>query len=56
MTPLYRCIAGMDVHKMLYVLTVLTELDDGTVEKHPRAFDGFQRERRALVAWCSNSG
>lgn len=56
MTPLYRCIAGMDVHKMLYVLTVLTELDDGTVEKHQRAFGGFQRDRRALVAWLLELG
>lgn len=56
MTPLYRCIAGMDVHKRLYVLTVLTELDDGTVAKHPRAFGGFQRDRRALVAWWLELG
>jgi transposase len=56
MTPLYRCIAGMDVHKRLYVLTVLTELDDGTVEKHQRAVGGFQRDRRALVAWLLELG
>jgi len=56
MTPLYRCIAAMDVHQMRYVLTVLTELDDGAVEKHPRAFGGFQRDRRARVAWWLDLG
>ena len=36
---------------MLYVLTVLIEWDDGTLEKHQRSFGGFKRDRRALVAW-----
>jgi transposase len=56
MIPLYRRIAGMDVHKMLYVLTVLIELDDGTVAKHQRSFGGFKRDRRAMVAWLLELG
>ena len=56
MTPLYRCIAGMDVHRMLYVITVLIELADGSVEKHQRSFGGFKRDRRALVAWLNDLG
>lgn len=56
MNPLYRRIAGLDVHRMLYVLTVLIELDDGTLEKHQRAFGGFKRDRRALVAWLLELG
>lgn len=51
MNPWYRRIAGLDVHRLLYVLTVLIEWDDGTLEKHQRAFGGFKRDRRALVAW-----
>ena len=35
---------------MLYVLNVLIELDDVTVEKHQRSFGGFKRDRRTLVA------
>lgn len=56
MNLLYRRIAGLDVHRMLYVLTVLIELDDGTLEKHQRAFGGFKRDRRALVAWLLELG
>jgi transposase len=51
MKPLYRRIAGLDVHRMLYVLTVLIERDDGTVEKQQRSFGGFQRDRRDLMIW-----
>jgi transposase len=56
MNPLYRRIAGLDVHRMLYVLTVLVELADGTLEKHQRSFGGFKRDRRALVAWLLDLG
>lgn len=56
MKSLYRRIAGLDVHRMLYVLTVLIELDDGTVAKHQRSFGGFKRDRRALVAWLLELG
>ena len=56
MKPLYRRIAGLDVHRMLYVLTVLIELDDGTVAKHPGSFGGFKRDVRGLVAWLLELG
>jgi transposase len=56
MKSLYRRIAGADVHRMLYVLTVLIELEDGAVEKHQRSFGGFKRDRRALVAWLLELG
>jgi transposase len=56
MEPLYRRIAGLDVHRMRYVLTVLIEWDDGTVTKHQRSFGGFQRDRRTLVAWLLELG
>jgi len=56
MQALYRCIAGMDVHRMLYVVTILVELADGTEEKHQRSFGGFKRDRRALVAWLVELG
>lgn len=51
MQPLYRRIAGLDVHRMLYVLTVLIEHDDGTVDKHQRSLGGFTHDLEALVAW-----
>ncbi len=53
MNPLYRCIAGLDVHRMLYVLTVLIEREDGTVAQQQRSFGGFQRDRGSSnSAWA----
>ena len=49
MKPLYRCVAGLDVHRMLYVLTVLMEQADGSLSKQQRQFTGFQRDVRELV-------
>ena len=37
MKPLYHRVAGLDVHRMLLVLTVLVELDDGSLSKHQRS-------------------
>lgn len=54
MKSLYRCVAGLDVHRMLYVLTVLAEQADGSLSKHQRQFAGFQRDVRALVAWLQS--
>jgi transposase len=54
MKPLYRCVAGLDVHRMLYVLTVLVELADGGLSKQQRQFKGFQRDVRELVAWLQS--
>ena len=36
--------AGIDVHRMLHVVTVLIEQDDDTVRKEQRQFGGFTRE------------
>ncbi len=51
MQPLYRRMAGLDVHRMLYVLSVLIEGDDGSVDKHQRSFGGFMHDLEALGAW-----
>jgi transposase len=56
MKSLYRCVAGLDVHRMLYVLTVLIEQADGGVQKHQRSFQGFQRDVRAMVTWLQSLG
>jgi hypothetical protein len=42
--------AGVDVHRMLHVVTVLIEQPDGSMDKHSRAFSGFKRDCRALRA------
>ena len=51
MKSLYHRVAGLDVHRMLLVLTVLVELDDGSLSKHQRPFGSFKRDLRELVAW-----
>lgn len=49
--PIYRRVAGIDVHRMLHVVTVVIEQADGSIEQNSRAFGGFKRDCRALSAW-----
>jgi transposase len=51
MKTLYTRVAGLDVHRMLLVITVLIELDDGSLSKLQRSFGSFKRDLRELVAW-----
>ena len=46
LSALHRRVAGIDVHRMLHVATVLIEQPDGRVAKHSRAFGGFKRDCR----------
>ena len=51
LSPLYRRVAGIDVHKMLHVLIAVIEHPDGTVEQQSREFGGFRRDCHALTNW-----
>ena len=53
---LYRRVAGIDVHRMLHVVTVLMEQPDGSMQRHTREFGGFRRDCRALAAWLLELG
>jgi transposase len=53
LSPLHRRVAGIDVHRMLHVVSVLIEQPDGSVVKHSREFGGFRRDCRALAAWLA---
>lgn len=53
---LYRRVAGIDVHRMLHVVTVLIEQPDGSMQRHTREFGGFRRDCRALAAWLTELG
>jgi transposase len=55
MHPLYRRVAGIDVHRMLHVVTVLIEQPDGSVQHETRQFGGFKRDCRAMAAWLVES-
>ena len=56
LSPLYRRVAGIDVHRMLQVVTALVEQADGTIVQHSREFGGFRRDCRALAAWLVELG
>lgn len=53
LSPLHRRVAGIDVHRMLHVVTVLVEQPDGSIERHSREFGGFKRDCRALAGWLA---
>jgi len=50
---LYRRVAGIDVHRMLHVVTVLLEQPDGSMQRQTRQFGGFWRDCRELAAWLA---
>ncbi len=56
LSPLYRRVAGIDVHKMLHVVTTVIEHSDGTIEHTSREFGGFKRDCRALTTWLVEQG
>jgi transposase len=49
--PLCRRGAGIDVHRMLHVVTVVLEQLDGSIEQSRREFGGFKRDCRSLSIW-----
>jgi len=42
--PLHRRVAGIDVHRMLHVATVVPEHPDGSIEQTCRQSGGFRRD------------
>src|ERR687896_1096584 len=53
MEPMHKRVAGLDVHRMKHVVTVLIEEKDGTPTKVTRQFGGFKRDLRELIGWLS---
>jgi transposase len=51
LSPLHRRVAGIDVHRMLHVITVLVENEDGTIIKYQQSFGGFKRDMMAMALW-----
>ena len=48
---LHKRIAGIDVHRMKHVVTVLIEDEAGNLSRQTREFGGFKRDLKALAAW-----
>jgi transposase len=44
---LHKRVAGIDVHRMKHVVTVLIEHDDGALNRITREFGGFKRDLKA---------
>lgn len=53
---LHKRVAGIDVHRMKHVVTVLIENEDGTITRHTREFGGFKRDLKAMAAWLVEMG
>ena len=51
MRALYRRVAGIDVHRMQHVVTVLLEQPDGSMQRQTRQYGGFRCDCRALASW-----
>lgn len=51
-----RRVAGIDVHRMLHVVTIVIEQPNGSVSHASRQFGGFRRDCRALAAWLLEQG
>ena len=49
LSPLHRRVAGIDVHRMLHVVTVLIEQPDGSVAKHSREFGSLKAKLPATA-------
>jgi hypothetical protein len=48
---MHQRVAGVDVHRMKHVVTILIGREDGAVSSETREFGGFKRDMRALIAW-----
>lgn len=51
MEALHKRVAGIDVHRMKHVVTVLIEDDSGQTIKQQREFCGFKRDLKTLASW-----
>lgn len=56
METLHKRVAGIDVHRMKRVVTVLIEDDSGQPIKQQREFGGFKRDLKVLAAWLRDRG
>lgn len=52
---LHKRVAGIDVHRMKHVATVLIEDAAGNVTRETREFGGFKRDLKALAEWLRES-
>jgi len=56
MEPIVQRAAGLDVHKMVIVGTVLVEEDDGHLNQETMEFKTFKSGRRQMCQWLKDHG
>lgn len=53
--PLFRCVAGLDVHLALVVVTIISaESLEAEPKVETREFGAFKRDRRAMAEWIAS--
>jgi hypothetical protein len=52
--PVVKRVAGLDVHKMVVVGSVLIEEIDGSIKQETREFGTFKRDRRQMCQWLKS--
>jgi len=54
LTPIYRCVAALDVHQAKLTVCILYDDEGGEVQVELREFGGFKRDRRAMAEWVAS--
>ena len=54
--PIVNRVAGLDIHKMVIVATILVTQKDGETRKETREFGTFRKHRRQLARWLNRFG
>ncbi|HZC01807.1 MAG TPA: IS110 family transposase, partial [Gammaproteobacteria bacterium] len=52
--PIVKRCAGLDVHKMQVMVTVLLEQSDGQLQESTREFGTFRADCLALAEWLNS--
>jgi transposase len=52
--PIVKRCAGLDIHKMQVMVTVLLEQPDGQLQENTREFGTFHADRLALAHWLNS--
>lgn len=55
-SPIVKCVAGLDVHKALVVCTLLDEMEDGSLVRDTKEYETFRDDLKQLAGWLKASG
>lgn len=56
MEPIAKRVAGLDIHKMMIMVTILIEHADGSLEEKTKDFKTFRKDRELLRSWLTSHG